>query len=242
MNYEIQGEQSQNLAPAPELSAPEVAVFEQHQSIMDRLGNTKIGVGIAIAAASVALATTNAKEVFARGGSDEAPQAQIGSYNVQSSSLAIKGFKKCRKGKPAFQTRLIGPTPIEKDGRAKNVYKSEVPSIDTPVKYEVQAKSCKSRKRVRFDMHSGRDDYSKRFNMKAGKVKSLFYELVFTPPDSDVNNIHRKNSRRVIFSLSQKRKGLGGAMIGYYYSDSQLQPAQPASTPTESTGPTGPTQ
>jgi hypothetical protein len=74
-NYEHMGEQAPNPVFEQELVDQETAIANQ-PSIMDRVGNTKIGAGIAIAAATVALVATNAKEVFARGDSVETPQAQ----------------------------------------------------------------------------------------------------------------------------------------------------------------------
>lgn len=195
-------------------------------------------VGAATVAAFGASEISQNSEAEAGPSSPNAPV--VSSYNVQASSLSIAGFKKCRKGKPAMQFRLIGPTPLKRMGRARDSYESEVPSIETPVKYTVKAKSCKKRKGVTFKMFSRSDQVTKRFNIKPNKVRNISYSLVFNAPDSDVTNPYRKGARKVSIALSQKDKPLGGAMINYLYSDSQLGAGVTPSV-SEPTGPTGPT-
>ncbi len=227
-NPEIRHEQVLN---NPELQPPvgidqvtpeQQASLTQEHSLMDRMRESKLGVTVATVAAIGAMGLAMSKESGAQAAEVTAHSA---GHQASVSSLGItKGsFKKCRKGRPAFQTRIISPTPIKKV--KGSTYESEVPSIDTEVKYKVQAKSCKKRKGVVFLMESDTTSYKKKVNMRAGQVRNFSYKLKFAPPNSDTSDPYRWYANTILLNTSSKGRLLHGSSTRYRYTSDQLAAA-----------------
>jgi hypothetical protein len=151
--------------------------------------------------------------------------------SASSPGPTLKKFKKCRRGKPLFQYRVLSPTPVVRYPKLDLTYVSDVPEVVTPVKFRVQAKSCRSLKKVGFFMDNNQTILPRKkhkyMKMKAGKTRNFDYKVAFSPPSSDTSDPTREWGPSVvlrIFEIRPRRldRQLGEMHIEYRYTQEQL--------------------